>query len=45
MQTNVLWTNLSKKAISNRLKEQGTSAGPKIVQQLLETPARSGHIP
>jgi hypothetical protein len=36
MQPNVLWTNLSKEAISNRLEELGTPVGPKIVQQLLD---------
>src|SRR5439155_24907481 len=35
MQTDSLWTNLSKEEISRRLEEQGTPASPKIVQQLL----------
>ena len=36
MQVDSLWTNLSKEEISNRLEEEGTPAGPKIVQQLLD---------
>jgi Rhodopirellula transposase DDE domain len=36
MQTDSLWTNLSKEEISSRLEEQGTPASPKIVQQLLD---------
>src|SRR5436190_3512988 len=36
MQADSLWTNLSKEEISRRLKELGTPASPKIVQQLLD---------
>jgi len=36
MKVDSLWTNLSKEAISDRLEELGTPAGPKIVQQLLD---------
>ena len=36
MQTDSLWTNLSKEEISRRLEEQGTPVSPKIVQQLLD---------
>jgi len=36
MKQDSLWTNLSKEEISNRLEDEGTPAGPKIVQQLLD---------
>jgi len=36
MRPDVLWTNLSKEEIARRLKDMGTPASPKVVQQLLD---------